>query len=184
MKDLVKKFYLTKVLDIVPGGNCGQDSIYNGLYALSKFAKSKDDIVLIHDGVRPLIDDKTIKDNIECVREKGNAVTVAKAIETIVLLDKDGNVESVEDRTKCNMARAPQSFFFKDIYAAHLKAIAENKHDFIDSAMMMSYYGCKLHTVLGPANNIKVTTPMDFYMLKAILDAKENSQIKEKQNGK
>lgn len=93
------------------------------------------------------------------------------------MLDNN-EVEKVVDRTNCYMGRAPQSFYLKDIYSSHLRANAEGKHDFIDSAMLMQHYGFKMHTVEGPMNNIKITTPMDFYMFKAMLDIKENEQIR------
>ena len=75
------------------------------------------------------------------------------------------------------MARAPQCFHIKDIMDCHTKAIAEQKDDFIDSASMMKYYGHTLFTVEGRAENIKITTPVDFYMFRAIIDARENQQI-------
>ncbi|MDF9444753.1 2-C-methyl-D-erythritol 4-phosphate cytidylyltransferase, partial [Limosilactobacillus mucosae] len=71
----------------------------------------------------------------------------------------------------------PQSFYLDDILTAHEKAISENKFDFIDSCSMMTYYGKKLYLVDGPQENIKITTPDDFYTMRALLDARENAQI-------
>jgi len=177
MKQLAIKFQLSKIIEVIPGGETGQESIFNGLDYLNNLSQHEDDIVLIHDGVRPIIDDDTINNNIECVKKNGNAVTVYNAIETIVLLNNDGSVAKVENRKDCRVARAPQSFYLKDIFGSHIKAIKDGKKDFIDSAMLMQYYGAKIFTVQGPANNIKITTPMDFFLFKAILDAKENEQI-------
>lgn len=75
------------------------------------------------------------------------------------------------------MARAPQCFYLADILAAHERARAEGRADFIDSAMLMQHYGASLHTVPGPVENIKITTPTDFYLFRALLDAQENMQI-------
>ena len=75
------------------------------------------------------------------------------------------------------MARAPQSFYLKDILSSHRKAIEENKDDFIDSASIMAYYGYKLNIVDGPIENIKITTPSDYYIFKAMQDMKENMNI-------
>ena len=177
MAELKEQYGLTKILDIVPGGNNGQASIFHGLRALSAISRDDEDIVLIHDGVRPLINVEVIESNIKCVKENRTCITVAKAIETVLVLDGD-NVKEVVDRSNCYVGRAPQSFYFSDIYRCHLKANEINKHDFIDSAMLMQHFGFQMHTVLGPAYNIKVTTPMDFYLFKAILDAKENEQIR------
>ena len=174
---LVDEYHLTKVVSVVPGGESGQASIFHGLQELVRlYGSDNDDIVLIHDGVRPLINEQLILDNIACVRENGNSITVSKAIETIVLLD-DGIVDKVMDRRFCRVAKAPQCFYLHDIYSNHLRAIKENKKDFIDSAMLMQYYGCHIHTVNCSEINLKITTPMDYYLFKAILDARENEQI-------
>lgn len=176
-KKLLAKFQIAKVVDVVPGGKTGQESIYNGIVAAQRLSSSASDIVLIHDGVRPMIDEETITSCLSCVRKNGNAVTTTPAIETIFVNGQDGRVGDIFNRSKCTMARAPQCFYLKDIYAAHQKARAEGKTDFIDSAMLMQYYGAKLYTVDGPVENIKITTPMDFYLFRAMLDAKENMQI-------
>ena len=175
-KQLLNKYSITKVLDVVPGGKSGQDSIFIGLKtAYEKYDKNA--VVLIHDGVRPLINEEVITKCLECVKEHGNAVTVSPAIETIFKKNNDGRVGSIFKRADCEMAKAPQCFYLRDIYNAHLKAQAEKKDDFIDSASMMQYYGQTLYTVEGPMENIKITTPSDFYIFRAIMDARENLQI-------
>ena len=90
---------------------------------------------------------------------------------------KDGHVGKIIDRSLCEMAKAPQCFYLKDIYSAHMKARAEGLNNFIDSASIMKHYGFKLSTVVGPSENIKITTPSDFYIFRAIIDARENMQI-------
>ena len=177
LEELVKKYRLTKVITIVSGGHTGQESIYKGLVEVKKDSIDLDDIVLIHDGVRPIITNDTIYDNINSVKKYGNAITVSKAFESVMLVDGDKEVKRTLNRNNCYLGRAPQSFRVKDIYDAHLKAISENKNDFTDSASLMSYYGYQLYTIIGPQNNIKVTTPMDFYFFRAILDYKESEQI-------
>ena len=175
LKKILKKNGIEKVKWIVPGGDSGQDSIYNGLKVLHDNC-SEDSIVLIHDGVRPLINEELISANIQSVHEHGSAITVAPVIETVMLADDDKVYKSVE-RSKCNMAKAPQSFFLKDIFSAHQQAREDGIHDKIDSATMMSDYGYSLYTVEGGSENIKITTPADFYIFRALIDARENSQI-------
>ena len=148
---LMKKFGITKVAKIVPGGATGQESIFHGI----KEAESlygNDHIVLIYDGVRPLINEETITNCIRTTKQHGNAITVSPAIETI-FLKNEGNdcVGQIFDRSRCEMAKAPQCFILGDIYKAHLKAIEEGNCDFIDSASLMQHYGMKLCTVEGPA---------------------------------
>ena len=172
-KDLINRFDIKKVIDVIHGGDTGQESIYNGLnYLNNNVSKNPNkDIVLIHDGVRPLIDIELINRNIECVKSNGNCISVAKAIETIITTNELGEMEQSIDRSKCRYAKAPQSFILNDIYKTHLRAIKDGKTNIIDSATMMSLYGYKLHTVECKNENIKITTPIDYYMFKAIYSA-------------
>ena len=177
MEKLLRKFSIEKVKAIVPGGSTGQESIYNGIEKCYEIFEP-DSVVLVHDGVRPIINEKLISDNIRTVKEKGNAITVAPAIETIaVKTEVEGEVGEIIDRSRCEYAKAPQSFILSDIMSAHTKAREENKNDFIDSACLMRHYGHRLNTVEGSAENIKITTPIDFYTFRAIIDARENEQI-------
>ena len=176
MNSLVKKYALDKVVRVVPGGRSGQESIYNGLCAARELY-GDNDIVLIHDGVRPLIDEETITANIRSVTERGTAVTVTAAIETITMKDETGAVGTIIDRSQCELARAPQSFRLGEILGVHNRARKEGGLSFIDSASMMKYYGYKLYTVEGKPENIKITTPSDFYIFRAMVDARESSQI-------
>lgn len=176
-KELIRKFGLEKIKKIVPGGSSGQESIYNGLCAASEFY-GENDVVLIHDGVRPLIDEETITANIRSVEEHGTAITVTAAIETITMKDETGAVGTIIDRSRCELARAPQSFRLGQILGVHNKVRQENESaGFIDSASMMKHYGYKLYTVQGKPENIKITTPSDYYIFRAMVDARENSQI-------
>lgn len=177
LNKLISKYNLRKVQRIVKGGKSGQESIYNILKAAEELGDRDKDIVLIHDGVRPLITQKTIFDNITSVKKNGSAITSVKVKETVLIVDNDESITEVPDRATSRLARAPQSFYLDDILSAHEKAISENKLDFIDSCSMLQYYGKKLYLVDGPQENIKITTPDDFYTMRALLDAKENAQI-------
>ena len=174
--ELMERYKLNKVCAVVPGGNSGQESIFNGLQKAHELFP-EDSIVLIHDGVRPLINEATITADIACVKECGCAVTVAPATETIALKTSNGEIEDILERSRCQLAKAPQCFYLKDIYDAHLQANKEENHSFIDSACLMRHYGHKIYTVEGPSENIKITTPADFYIFRAMIDARENSQI-------
>ena len=177
LNSLITKYNLGKVRMVVPGGNTAQQSIFKGLEAAESISEKNDDIVLIHDGVRPLITSKTISDNIRSVKEHGSAITSVKVKETVLLVDQDESIREVPSRSDSRLARAPQSFFLKDIIGAHRQALEDNKIEFIDCCSMMQYYGNKLYLIEGPQENIKITTPDDFYSMRAILDARENAQI-------
>lgn len=166
--ELIRKEGIKKVVSIVPGGATALDSQFNGLKEIKRLFPEDEVAVLIHDGVRPLVDAATVTRNINSVWKYGNAITVTKAIETVIKIDEEGSVKEILNRDSCRMAKAPQSFKLDDIITAHEKAIAEGKHDFIDSASMMIYYGHTLHTIMGEPENIKVTTPSDYYMFLGI----------------
>ena len=176
LKKMIRKFEITKVVEIVPGGETGQDSIYNALQAAERAADGKDATVMIHDGVRPLIKEQTITDNINTVEEFGSCITCVPATETFVVSQADGSLE-IPSRANSLIARAPQSFHLSDIMTAHRRAISEGMHDFIDSCTMMSHYGYTLKTIIGPMENIKITTPTDFFIFRAMVEVHENQQI-------
>lgn len=178
LKELIYKYRIEKVKKVVPGGKTGQLSIYNGLLAAKEVCEGKKSIVLIHDGVRPLIDAKVISDNISSVEKYGSSITTGKVTETILVVDDDTNtIDYVPSRAKSRVAKAPQSFWLDDILAAHQKALSEGQNNCIDSCTMMQGFGIKLHLIEGPNENIKITNPEDFYIMRAILEAKENAQL-------
>ena len=177
LNGLLYKYRIEKVKKVVSGGATGQGSIYNALCAAEEVADGNRAIALIHDGVRPLINAKLLSDNIHCVKEYGSAITSGIVKETVVIIDENGEIEQVPSRALSRLAKAPQSFYLDEILSAHRTAIKEGKTDFIDSCSMMQYYGKKLHMIDGPYENMKITTPDDYYTMRAILDAKEDSQI-------
>ena len=84
LERMIRKFGMEKVKAIVPGGASGQESIFNGVKKIHELYP-EDAVVLVHDGVRPLIDGDTIQAAIECTLEHGSAITTAPAIETITV---------------------------------------------------------------------------------------------------
>lgn len=175
LQKLLAQYNMDKVRLIVAGGKTGQESIYNGLRALSDFAPD-DSIVLVHDGVRPFVTDTLISDCIKSVKKNGSAITVTPAIETIVELDGK-KIQTITDRSKCYLAKAPQCFYLGELLASHEKAIKDGNTSMIDSASLMKHYGHSLYVVPGSADNIKITTPADFYTFRALYDVRENQQI-------
>ena len=177
LKELLYKYRIEKVKKIVPGGNTGQMSIYCGLEAAKEVSGGQDAVVLIHDGVRPLINDKVIGDNIASVRKHGSAITTSTVQETILVVNDDESIDYVPERNHSRIAKAPQSFWLNEILDAHYKAQKEGIIDYIDSCTLMKHYGYRLFLVDGPSENIKITTPSDFFIMRAFLDAQENQQL-------
>ncbi len=171
---LVDKFHIEKVKAIIPGGSTGMLSRFEGVKK-AKELYPDDTICLMHDGVRPMIGHDIITANIKSVEKFGSAVTVAPAIETIAVRGSDNKVGQIIDRSK--MAKAPQSFRLGELFKVHREAIDAGMNDCIDTAYLMQLNGYDVYTVEGSAENIKITTPTDFYTFRALMDIRENSQI-------
>lgn len=177
LKEQLYRFRIEKVRKIVPGGKTGQLSIYNGLCAAKEISNDENTIVLIHDGVRPLINENLITKNIESVQKYGSAITSVNTKETILETEDGHEIINIPTRNNIKLARAPQSFWLDDILKVHKKCLNHGEINCIDSCTMMEKNGYNLHLIDGPSENIKITTPEDFYIMRAILEAKENEQI-------
>lgn len=177
LQKMVKRFMITKVADIVAGGETGQDSIYNGLKAAFD-AEGGDNLALIHDGVRPCITSETIDENIKMAIEKGSAVTCTKFFETPIMSVSGKIVEESPDRNHFYTAQAPQTFRLGDVIKAHIETRKSNPgyEGIIDTCTLMRSTGETVYLVEGNRGNIKVTTPEDLYVFRAMLAYKENQQ--------
>ena len=176
-EQLVMDYRIEKVAAIVEGGATAQDSIFNALCKAQE-ENDGDSIVLVHDGVRPFVEYGVISDNIESVKQYGSAITCTSCFETI-MISKDG--EKVDDlplRKESYAAQAPQSFYLKDIIAAHeaIRATKTRYENMVDACTIYRSLGKQPHIVIGNRGNIKVTTPEDVYMFRALLQYKENEQ--------
>ena len=175
LKILLQRYDIKKVSKIVPGGKTGHESIYNGLKTLESVC-SIDDIVLIHDGVRPLITGELISANIAKVKECGAAITVEPATESVINSENGDSVDSVPRRDSMYIAKAPQSFYYGLIWQMYQRARNDGLLT-IDSAHLLSVYGVEMHTVKSTPNNMKITAPADYYIFRALYEAIENQQI-------
>ncbi len=177
LKDLLKVYNIRKVSKIVPGGETGQMSIFNGLKCAKKMY-DENSIVLIHDGVRPFINSELIDINIENVKKKGSAISSVYSTETEVLVDENNNIKYVIPRNESLIAKAPQSFYLKDIYNVHIKAQQDGITNSIDSCTLMNKYNKPLSVVLTDYDNIKITTIKDIALAESIY-ARKNKACEE-----
>ncbi len=177
LKELLEQYNITKVVKIVPGGKTGQMSIFNGIKT-AKELYPDDSIVLIHDGVRPFIDDDLINRNIENVREKGSCISCVPTTETFLIVDQEKNINSIPERDNSLIAKAPQSFYLKDIYDVHLRAQGDNIYNSIDSCTLMYYYKKPLSIVMTDYDNIKITTPKDIILAESIYERRNKKEVK------
>lgn len=170
-KQLIRQFHLTKVVDVISGGKTGQESIYLGLNNIRKLHPDDNPIVLIHDGVRPIIEKGLIGRNIESVTKYGSAISSIPAYETEVTINNENTISNIIDRNSAWIARAPQSFYLNDILSAHTLARFYHDNNVIDScSMAKKYSNIELHIVPTIPENIKVTTPIDYSLIKLLLN--------------
>lgn len=177
LKYKIKDLNFNKIKAIIPGGVSGQDSIYLGLKEAAK-NNDPESIVLIHDGVRPLIDHDLISRNIKDVKEKGNSITSTGCNETFII-SKDGvNIDDVPIRRESYNAQAPQGFRLGEIILAHeeMRGYNPEYRDVIDSCTLYRLLGKQTFLTEGVRGNIKITNPVDMYILKAWLDFKNNDE--------
>lgn len=175
LRGLLRRYGITKVKKIVLGGETGHDSIYLGLEAM-KETSSEDDIILIHDGVRPLINAELISSNIETVKKFGSAITCEPARESSIRSVDGDLISEVPPREQMYIAKAPQSFLFGKIVRLYERAYEEGIKS-IDSSHLCSLYFEPMHIVLSTKNNLKITEPADYYICRALYDAQESQQV-------
>lgn len=182
LESLVKRYNITKIPvgGIIPGGKSGQDTIYRVLKKAEE-ENFGDSICLIHDGVRPLITDEVINNNIDSVKKYGSAITATKAFETPIVSYDGSNIDKVLERKTVYTAQAPQSFYLKDIIKAH-DIIRNSEMGYfnpriVDSCSLMMECGNKVHLIEGNRGNIKVTTVEDYIALLANLSVEDHEQV-------
>lgn len=169
-----KQFGISKLENVVSGGQNGQDSIRNGLYDIAKRHNDDNDLVLIHDAIRPLLSEEIISDNIRVCKEHGNAITVIPC-NAAMLKTYDGiHSETQVPRDNLKETQTPQTFFLKDIIAAHKEALEKGIVASVASCTMYIELGRKLYMCKGSEKNIKLTTVEDVEIFKALLNAKKD----------
>lgn len=171
LRAYAKQFGITKLENIVSGGETGLQSIRKGLYDLQKRYHDDDDIVLIHDAIRPMVSPDIISDNIRVCREKGNAITVVPC--TSVMLKTMDSITSNDQvpRDNLKITQTPQTFYLNDILAAHKEAIEKGINDSIASCSLYVELGRELYLSLGEEKNIKLTTSEDIEIFTALLES-------------
>lgn len=161
-KEIVEKYGLKKVVALVEGGAERYDSVFCGL-----MAAENSDYVLIHDGARPMIDQKIINDSIECVRKTKACVVGMPVKDTIKISNIDGYAVDTPDRKMLWSIQTPQSFSYALICEAYKKLYGDIQSGksvppITDDAMVVEYgTDVKVKLIEGSYQNIKITTPED-----------------------
>lgn len=175
LEGLLTRFGITKVVKVIPGGETGHDSIYHGLMAMKGIAEPED-IVLIHDGVRPLINKELISMNIDAVMRYGSAITAESTRESVVRSIDGQKISEVPPREQMYVAKAPQSFYYGEILKLYKRARKDGIKA-VDSSHLCSIYQYPMHIIISTKNNLKITEPADFYIYRALYEAIEEQQI-------
>lgn len=177
LKAYAKQFNITKLIAIVSGGNCGQESIKNGLIKAKEICED-DDIVLIHDAIRPMVTEEIISDNIAKCTLYGNAITAIPCAEAMLLTEDETVSTSQMDRKKLKRTQTPQAFKLSDILSAHEEAEKKGITNSVASCTLYIELGRKVYFSSGSEKNIKLTTPDDIEIFKALLKTKKADWMK------
>ncbi len=177
VKAYAKQFNITKLLDVVDGGECGQASIKNGLLR-AKMDYSDDDIVIIHDANRPMVSEKIISDNIAICLKYGNAITAIPCAEAmLVTQDKISSISQIS-RDNLKRTQTPHSFRLGDILSVHEEAEKKEIRNSVASCTLYVELGRKVYFSEGSEKNIKLTTTDDIDIFKSLLKTKKVEWMK------
>jgi 2-C-methyl-D-erythritol 4-phosphate cytidylyltransferase len=163
--EIVERHHLTKVENVVAGGERRQDSVRLGIEA----SGGDYGLVLIHDGVRPLITHDLIEHVVKAAQEHRAVITGLPAKETVKEIDENALVVKTYERQKVWLVQTPQAFRYEDILMAHRRAVEEGWDEVTDDALLVEKVGIPVKVVEGPEDNIKVTTPQDLELAQFLL---------------
>lgn len=174
-----KQFEITKLDKIITGGKTGQESIRNGVYSLEN-KLSDEDIVIIHDGIRPIVDESVLTDVIETCKKHGNAVASLPYNEQIFKIDDEISTVEFIPREQLRRVSTPQAYRFGKLFNAYKTAFEKEIGIYGSSYTntMMVELGERLYFAKGSDKNIKLTTKDDLEVFKAYLKIEEDEWLK------
>lgn len=162
--EIVEKYQIAKVLKIVSGGKERQNSVYNGINAIDSC-----EIVLIHDGARPFVNNRIIEDGIKYAKEYGACACGVVPKDTIKVRNIKGLSTATLNRNELFSVQTPQCFRYELILECH-KKLNEDKVNVTDDTAVVNYYGNPVYLYEGSYDNIKITTPEDLYIAESIIE--------------
>ena len=174
-----KQFGITKLKWVTSGGETGQESIRNGVYNLEGKVSS-DDIVVIHDGIRPLIEEAVLSDVIQKCKQYGNGVSSLPYNEQIFVIDDDISTVRYIPRETLRRVSTPQAYKYEKLLWGYRKAFEEKRGIYGSSYTntMMVELGERLYFAAGSDKNIKLTTKDDLELFKAYLKSDKDNWLK------
>lgn len=179
LQSYANQFNIDKLKWIFPGGDTGMESIRNGIYGLKEAGCDGDDLVLIHDSVRPLLSQDIISSNIATCNAYGYAITGIKCREAILESEDGFSAEKSIPRDKLIRTQTPQTFRLKNIIKAHEEAKEMGITNSVASCTLIAEVGGrKMHIVPGSEKNIKITTVEDLEIIKALMHTTKEGWLK------
>ena len=180
LQSYANQYNIEKLKWIFPGGNTGMESIHNGIYGLREAGCNDEDLVLIHDSVRPLLSQEIISSNIAICKAYGYAITGIQCREAILESEDGFTTTSSIPRDRLIRTQTPQTFRLKNIIAAHEKAKQKGIANSVASCTLIAELdeNIEMHIVPGSEKNIKITTVEDLEILKALMHTSKESWLK------
>ena len=173
------QFSIDKLKYIFPGGNSGMESIHNGIYGLKDAGCGDEDLVLIHDSVRPLLSQDIISSNIAICKAYGYAITGIQCREAILESEDGFSSTTSIPRDKLIRTQTPQTFCLRNILNVHEEAKVKGIADSVASCTLVAEVGGReMHIVPGSEKNIKITTVEDLEILKALMHTSKDEWLK------
>lgn len=177
LKAYAKQFGIDKLKWIFLGGESGQESLKNGIMGLNAVCE-QDDLILIHDAIRPMVSQEIISENISCCKKNGSAITVIPCAEAMLLTDDRSSATEMIHRDKLARTQTPQAFPLKKLVWAHEEAAKRGISNSIATCTLMIELGEKIYFSTGSEKNLKLTTTDDIEIFKALLNSKKDEWLK------
>ena len=180
LQSYANQFCIDKLKWIFPGGQTGMESIHNGIYGLMEAGCSDDDLVLIHDSVRPMLSQEIISSNIATCKAYGYAITGIQCREAILESEDGFTTNKSIPRDTLIRTQTPQTFRLKNIISIHEEAKAKGIKNSVASCTLIAELGPQrlMHIVPGSEKNIKITTVEDLEILKALMHTSKETWLK------
>ncbi len=172
LKAYARQYKIDKLRWVVSGGENGQASIRNGVFEAERRYAS-DDILLIHDAIRPMVSQEIISDCIIQCRQYGSAISVLPCNTAVLHYDEENASEKVVPRNELALTQTPQAFPVGKLASIHRAALERGITNSVASCTLMIEMGEKVHFSIGEETNIKLTTPGDLIIFKALLSLDE-----------
>lgn len=172
-----RQFNITKLKYVVTGGATGQESIFNGLKAIHADHKDED-VVIVHDGNRPMIEPDIISENLATQRKYGSAVAAIPCTEVVFVSENKVDSDKSIPRENLQRTQTPHSYYLGDLWNAHIEAQKRGIQNTAASCSLMEALGKKSYFSKGSEKNLKITTVEDIEIFKALLEAKRDTWIK------